>query len=106
MVAAMSEIEQKYRVLVERISGYPMSGAGRARILAEVEEAYRRERGAWPITLGCAANLALKAVPDTHSARATGRQPGLLRSPWVLGRGPDSPSAGGGSVPARPESPT
>jgi hypothetical protein len=36
----------KYRALIERISGYPMSEAARARILAEVEAAYRREGAA------------------------------------------------------------
>lgn len=46
MVAAMNELEQKYRALVERISGYPMTGSARARILAEIEAAYRRERAA------------------------------------------------------------
>lgn len=40
----MDDLERKYRTLVERISGYPMSEAARTRILAEVEEAYRRER--------------------------------------------------------------
>jgi hypothetical protein len=32
--------------LVERIRGYPIAEAGRARILAEIEAIYRRER-AW-----------------------------------------------------------
>jgi heme oxygenase len=44
MVAAMHELEQKYRALVERISGYPMTEAARARILDEVEAIYRTER--------------------------------------------------------------
>jgi hypothetical protein len=44
MVAAMDELEQKYRALVERIRSYPLSEAARARILAEVEAIYRRDR--------------------------------------------------------------
>ncbi len=39
----MDELEQKYRALVERISGYPMSEAARARILAEIEVIYWEE---------------------------------------------------------------
>ena len=44
----MDEIEQKYRALVERISRYPVTDPeARARMLAEVEAAYRKEvRGA------------------------------------------------------------
>jgi hypothetical protein len=44
MVAAMDELEQKYRALVERIRSYPMSEAARARILAELEAIYHRDR--------------------------------------------------------------
>lgn len=44
MVADMDELEEKHRALIERISGYPMSEAARARILAEVEASYRRDR--------------------------------------------------------------
>ena len=43
------EIDDRYRALVERVRGYPMTEPARARILAEVEEIYRsllqRERG-------------------------------------------------------------
>lgn len=37
MVAAMDELEQKYRALVERIRSYQMTEAARTRILVEVE---------------------------------------------------------------------
>jgi hypothetical protein len=46
MFAAMDELEQQYRTLVDRISGYPMTEAARTRILAEIEEIYRREKAA------------------------------------------------------------
>jgi len=46
MVAAMDELEQKYRALVERISDYPMSEAARARILAEIEAQFTAARAA------------------------------------------------------------
>jgi hypothetical protein len=42
----MDELEQKYLALVERIRRYPMTEAARARILAELEAIYRRERAA------------------------------------------------------------
>jgi hypothetical protein len=44
IVAVMDDLDQKYLALVERILGYPMSEAARARILAEIEAAYRAER--------------------------------------------------------------
>ena len=40
----MDEIEQKYRVLVERVGRHPMSEAARARVIGEIEAQYRRER--------------------------------------------------------------
>jgi hypothetical protein len=40
----MDDLKQRYQTLVERIRGYPMPEAARAIILAEIEEAYRRER--------------------------------------------------------------
>ena len=42
------ELEQQYRALVERVRRYPMPEAARAAILAEIEEAYRRESAARP----------------------------------------------------------
>lgn len=47
-LAGMDDLEQKYLELVGRISGYPMTEAGRAAILAEIEAAYRREQVAGP----------------------------------------------------------
>jgi|GEM_PF-7082034 len=46
MLAGMDsdDLEQQYQSLVRRIGGYPMTEAVRARILAEVEAIYRRER--------------------------------------------------------------
>jgi len=40
----MDDLERQYRVRVERVRGYPMPEAARATIVAEIEEAYRRER--------------------------------------------------------------
>ena len=42
------DLEHKYRALVDRVRCYPMPEAARAAILAEIEEAYRRERAARP----------------------------------------------------------
>jgi hypothetical protein len=39
----MDDVEQQYRAIVERVRRYPMPEAARAAILAEIEEAYRRE---------------------------------------------------------------
>jgi hypothetical protein len=39
----VDDLEQQYLTLVERVRGYPMPPAARAAILAEIEEAYRRE---------------------------------------------------------------
>lgn len=64
VVTAMDELEPKYRALIERISGYPMSEAARAAILAEVEAIYSRERAAKALPPDLPAKLAVPAVPD------------------------------------------
>jgi hypothetical protein len=74
--AGMGDLEQKCQALVERISGYPMSEEARARILAEVEAAYRRERSARARhPPGLAADRASAAGPGGHSARAASLRP-------------------------------
>ncbi len=44
MAAVIDDLERKYLVLVERISGYEITEAATARILAELEAIYHRDR--------------------------------------------------------------
>ncbi len=50
-MAGMDKLDQKYRALVGRIDGCPMSETAQARILGEIEATYRRERAAEPTGL-------------------------------------------------------
>jgi hypothetical protein len=43
-ITDMDDLEQQYIALVERVRGYAMTDEALARILGEIEAAYRRER--------------------------------------------------------------
>ena len=46
-IAGMDDLDAKYKAILQRIAGYPVTDpAARARVRAEIEARYRRERAA------------------------------------------------------------